>query len=449
MFDMIVAHNLSYGIGCKGIIPWFCKEDLKLFKKLTTDSVLIMGRKTIETLPPLPGRVILCISRRPSNSYPIFSSLKDALNFASAVMPSKKVFIAGGKEIYKLALDTCFEHLDTIHVSVIKNHTPCDVFVHEIYNYLKSFTLQNTTNYNEFTYYLFKKDGDEQAYLNLLTDVVKEGTVRFCRNGETKSLFGRELKFDLRSGFPLLTTKKMFLRGIIEELLFFIRGDTDTKKLEDVGVNIWRKNTERKFLDSLGMCDRKEGEMGPMYGYQWRFFGAKYDEKTGRPEQCDSSQDQLKYVIDTIKTDPTSRRIMMTDYNPNQAFEGVLFPCHSIVVQFYVDKNFLDMYCYNRSQDLFLGTPFNIASSALLLTLIAKISDLTPRHLHMGLGDVHIYKEHYEAVAIQIARIPYSFPKIEVKKSLRTLEDLEKLQAEDIELKNYSSHSAIKADMVA
>ena len=139
----------------------------------------------------------------------------------------------------------------------------------------------------------------------------------------------------------------------------------------------------------------------------------------------------------------------MTDYNPNQAFEGVLFPCHSIVVQFYVDKNFLDMYCYNRSQDLFLGTPFNIAYSALLLTLIAKISDLTPRHLHMGLGDVHIYKEHYEAVAIQISRIPYSFPKIEVKKSLRTLEDLEKLQAEDIELKNYSSHSAIKADMVA
>jgi thymidylate synthase len=256
-------------------------------------------------------------------------------------------------------------------------------------------------------------------------------------------MFFKNMSFDLRKGFPILTTKKMFFRGIVEELLFFLRGETDSKVLEKKGINIWRGNTERKFLDHNGFKDREPGMMGPMYGYQWRFFGAEYEESTGKPKTV--GVDQLKYVIDTIVKDKNSRRIIMTDFNPSQAFSGVLFPCHSIIVQFYVYENYLDMYCYNRSQDLFLGTPFNISSSALLLSIIAKKTGLYPRYLHIGMGDVHLYEEHLELINIQRDRIPYSLPQL----ILPEIDVFENIKTEDIVLQNYLSHPAIKANMVS
>jgi thymidylate synthase len=238
----------------------------------------------------------------------------------------------------------------------------------------------------------------------------------------------------------------MFLRGIVEELLFFIRGETDSKILENKNVNIWKGNTDRKFLDSVGMEDRKEGIMGPLYGYQWRHFNADYDENNTTP--LDKGIDQLQNVIDTIKRDPSSRRILLTSYNPCQSKQGVLYPCHSIIIQFYVSEEFLDMYCYNRSQDLFLGVPFNIASSSLLLLLIAKVVNLTPRYLNIGMGDIHIYKQHYEAVETQLDRLPYRFPKIEIK-DVKSLKDIENLKYEDFILIDYLHYPVIKSEMIA
>lgn len=226
--------------------------------------------------------------------------------------------------------------------------------------------------------------------------------------------------------------------------MFFLRGKTDTTELSEKGVKIWEPNTSREFLDKMGFVGRKIGDMGPMYGYQWRnFFGF----------------DQLNYCINLLKTDPNSRRIIMTSYNPAQAFEGVLFPCHGICIMFYcvhvTDNTYkLDIMMTQRSADLFLGVPFNIASYALLNYLICdhiNNSDskykYTPGRLIMNLGDAHIYEEHKTQVIRQILRNPLDFPKILIK----TPEDkkLESYEFENIEIINYQSYAGILAKMVA
>ena len=266
------------------------------------------------------------------------------------------------------------------------------------------------------------------------------------RNGITKSLFGKTIKFNLQDNFPLLTTKKMFFRGVVEELLFFIRGDTDSKKLEDKRIRIWNGNTNREFLDKLGKTDRKEGVMGPMYGYQWRNFNAPYDEKNAKCSQ--KGLDQLKEVIHQIKNDPHSRRILLTDFNPLQAKDGVLYPCHSIIIQFYVIDGYLDMFCYNRSSDLFHGLPFNIASSSLFLSLIAMITNLKPRNFILSIGDAHIYESHYDSVYEQLSRFPYKLPKLSIK-NVSSLEEIENMTYSDFKIEDYEYHLSIKAKLVA
>lgn len=448
MFDIIIAHNLNYGIGCDGKIPWHCPDDLKLFKKLTMNSVLVVGRKTVESLPILPGRIVFCISRSTTGPR-IFRDLQSALDTAKNDYPEKKIFVAGGGEIYKLAFTTASKYIDNIHISVIQDNSRCDTFVSElsVWTNNRGFYITEIEYMTNASYYLLKRNKAEKQYLTLLSNILHTGDFRQGRNGETKSLFGEHMFFDLRDGFPLLTTKKMFFRGIVEELLFFIRGDTNSKLLEEKGVNIWKSNTSRAFLDKIGKPERSEGIMGPLYGFQWRHFNAKYDEKSGT---ClEKGIDQLSNVVELIRKDPYSRRILMSDFNPCQVEDGVLYPCHSIIIQFYVSENYLDMFCYNRSQDVFLGTPFNIASSSLLLILIAAITNLTPRFLYMRLGDVHIYKQHYDNVQEQITRMPYKFPKLLLKKEVKEITDLEALTSSDIEIENYKSHPAIKAEMIA
>ena len=296
----------------------------------------------------------------------------------------------------------------------------------------------------------------EKQYLDLVKEVLASGSKRKTRNSETRSLFARQLKYDLRDGFPLVTTRRTFFRGVVAELLFFLRGDTDTNKLEEQDVNIWKGNTSREFLDQTGKGDLPNGMMGPMYGYQWRSFNAQYDEDSGRPRTdtlppelgLQDGVDQLAYVVNLIKTDPTSRRIMMTSYNPEQAEEGVLYPCHSIVSQFYVDEEFLDMYVYNRSQDLALGVPFNIASSALLLLILAKITGKVARDLTIGMGDCHVYADHVTPLREQLTRTPFPMPTIGLP-SIRDLNDLSALTTKDFSLTGYKYHPSIKMDMVA
>jgi thymidylate synthase len=296
---------------------------------------------------------------------------------------------------------------------------------------------------------------EEIAYLDILRDLITKGNERQTRNSITKSLFSRNLTFDLNNGFPLLTTKKMFFRGIFEELMFFIRGNTNTKILEERGVKIWKDNTTRTFLDNVGLNHYQEGDMGPMYGYQLRFFNANY--KDCNDNYLNKGVDQLKYVIDTILKDPFSRRIIMTTFNPAQMKEGCLFPCHSLMIQFYIreenDIYYLSQQNYIRSNDIFLGNPYNIASFALMsyllchhLNYITKSNKYKPDMLYITLGDYHLYKDHYEAAQEQINRTPYPFPQLNIKNYHDNIEDYE---YEDIEMLNYMSHPAIKTKMIA
>jgi thymidylate synthase len=353
--------------------------------------------------------------------------------------------IAGGGEIYKHFIST-YEQI-RIHLSVIHGKYDCDTYLDRF----DGFVVKSREVREGYDYLVLEKgDVDELQYIHLLRDVLDNGDVREGRNGEVRSVFSRSMRFDLRRGFPLLTTKKMFLRGIIEELLFFIRGDTDTTSLANIGVNIWNGNTTPSFIEDRGLPYAK-GVMGPMYGYQWRSYNRPYKiDEDGRPvlhNDSDAGIDQIKQVVDLIRTDPTSRRILMTTYNPIQAEEGVLYPCHSIVNQFYVRDDELDMSCYNRSQDLFLGTPYNIASSSILLMIVAKLTNKRPGIFTLMMGDTHLYETHLKQAVTQATRIPFESPRLELVGKIHDIADLANLSFEDFKLSSYSSYPSIKAIM--
>ena len=242
----------------------------------------------------------------------------------------------------------------------------------------------------------------------------------------------------------------MYWKGIVEELLFFLRGETNSKQLEEKNIYIWRANTTKDFLTKNNKGHLNEGEIGPMYGYQWRNFNGS------------GSLDQIQRLVKGLRMNPTSRRHLMTVYNPLQSEQGVLYPCHSIVNQFSFDTketNTLHMACYQRSADVFLGLPFNLSSNALLLFLICKLvgENCTPGKISLYLGDLHLYESHFDAAKIQLQRFeeyegPYIPVKLEMKKSIHidTLdEDLKSLSYNDFILHNYNSLPSIHAPMEA
>lgn len=300
----------------------------------------------------------------------------------------------------------------------------------------------------------------EQSYLDLLKQIMENGTERQTRNGKTRSLFAKQIEFTVsETHFPLLTTKKMFFKGVVEELLFFMRGETNSKLLEEKGVNIWKANTSREFLDANGFTDYEEGDMGSMYFYQLLHFGKPYHSLENETNNNMKYPNQLQDVIDLLITDRFSRRMIMTTFNPQQVKEGVLYPCHGIVIQFGVEgTNKLCCSMYQRSSDCFLGLPFNIASYSLLLLFICNIVNsnlpendepFVPHKLVISLGDCHIYEEHYSAVMEQLTRSPNAFPHITFTSLPTTLSDFKTYSASEIQLSNYLSYPPIKAKMIA
>ena len=464
MFELIIAVDKNNGIGNKNKLPWKCSEELKIFKNKTENNIVVFGSKTLKFLPYLPNREIYCLSRTNPDIITKDSIINSSSRCSSVLIVSKNtfnvinnldeipktnktVFIAGGSEIYNLALSNP-KYVNKVHISIMKKEYDCDkYFNHKL---LENFVIIEEIEHEEFIHYVMERTNyGERQYLNLLYKITENGIMKTCRNGDTISLFTEHFKFDLRNGFPLLTTKKMFLRGIIEEFLFFIRGETDSRILSDKKVRIWEGNTSKEFLSKKGL-NYGEGVMGPMYGYQWRNFGKEYKiNENGYPINNENDGiDQLSNVIQLIKTDPNSRRILMTSYNPLQAEEGVLYPCHSISIQFYVENEYLDMFCFNRSQDTFLGVPYNIASSSLLLMLIAKLTNKIPRFFNMSMGDTHLYNSHIVSAQEQQVRTPYKFPNIRFPDILN-ISDIQKLKYEDFILTDYKYHPTIKADMIA
>ena len=294
----------------------------------------------------------------------------------------------------------------------------------------------------------------EDQYIRLLGKIVAHGERRETRNSVTFSLFGERLEFDVAAhGFPLLTTKRVFWRGIVEELLWFLRGDTDAKKLSDRGVHIWDGNTTRAFLDSRGLAHYREGECGPIYGWQWRRFGAAYPSGQG-------GVDQLRDLLEQLVCDPMSRRMIVSGWNPKQHAEMCLPACHTLY-QFYLDARGLSCQLYARSQDVACGTPYNIASTALWTSILAHILGVPVSRIILVSGDTHLYEPHLDGVREQVQRAPRPFPQLRILRPrpfaslgpdtpiLALIEWIESLKFEDFEMVGYDPHPAIKYQMVA
>lgn len=292
----------------------------------------------------------------------------------------------------------------------------------------------------------------EKAYLQLLRKILNEGEERYGRNGNTRSVFGERLEFDLnRDGFPLLTTKRMFWRGIVEELLWFLRGSTDANELKQRGVFIWNGNSTREFLDERGLFDYPEGECGPIYGYQWRCFDGDFPTRN-------NGIDQLRYVLQQLTENPTGRRAIMTGWNPKQLDMMCLPPCH-VLYNFYLSPTRgLSCQMYQRSCDTCAGLPFNIASTALLTTLIATVLGVDVDRVIIVIGDTHIYEQHYTNANEQTERTPFQFPKLRILRTDTPSNDasidskiawIESLTFSDFELIDYKCHPLIKYEMIA
>ena len=279
-----------------------------------------------------------------------------------------------------------------------------------------------------------------KQYLDVLKKIMDEGDDRQGRYGGTRALFAVPMRFRMKDGFPAMTTKKLAFRSVAAELLWFISGSSDNKELNRLGCHIWDANGEADYWKPKA---KFEGDLGRVYGVQWRHWK--------KPDGTEV--DQLKDIIERIKKDPYDRRLIVTGWNPGELDQMALPPCH-MIFQFFVAKGKLSLHMYQRSCDMFLGVPFNIASYALMLHIVARLTNLEADELVITLGDAHIVHNHFDQVKEQMAREPFPLPTLWLNPSIKTLEDLNTAQVKEpndifnlIKLENYQSHPAIKAQM--
>lgn len=494
-FQIVVACTREFGIGLDGGLPWRLPGDMAFFKALTCGTsepskrnALVMGRRTWESIPPkfrpLPGRLNVVLSRSAqlcplsSKEVLVCSSLHSALHLLASPPYSasvETVFVIGGGQVYKEAVE--LPGCDAIHMTEIEYSCECDTFfpmfdkqVFRLWN--SSLPVVESNIRYSFTTYVQegaqghengRKDSvlaeqpgnavmrlpksirerhEEYQYLNLIQDIIQNGAEKGDRTGTgTLSKFGCQMRFNLRGSFPLLTTKRVFWRGVLEELLWFISGSTNAKVLQDKGIHIWDGNASRDYLDSLGLTGREEGDLGPVYGFQWRHFGAKYTDM--HADYSGQGFDQLADVIEKLRCKPEDRRIILSAWNPADLELMALPPCH-MFAQFYVVNGELSCQMYQRSCDMGLGVPFNIASYALLTCILAHICDLKPGDFIHVLGDAHVYKNHVEPLEQQLKNIPKPFPALKINTSKK---DIDSLKASDFELIGYDPHKKIAMKM--
>jgi dihydrofolate reductase/thymidylate synthase len=451
-FNIIVATDDKHGIAKDGLIPWNNPEDTKLFHDTTIGvgmNAVIMGRKTYESIPakfkPLPERRNVVVTSQNIEGVDCVTCLHDALKLCGN---NSMTFVIGGRYIYEEAIRRYAYLCDNVQISRITGDYQCDtVFPYEDILKLKHFKVDKNMNTFSLEMITITERHPEYQYLELIADIGRLGDKRLDRTGTgTHAIFAPRMEFDLRKGFPLLTTKKTWFDGIKKELLFFISGRTDTKILENQGVMIWKGNTSEEFLRKNNLPWR-EGDMGPGYSFQWRHSGAEY-------KGCDADYrgqgvDQLANLIRDLKVNPFSRRHIISAWDVGNINNMALPPCHCFV-QFFVGcdgqgiPTYLDCCLYQRSSDMFLGVPFNIASYSLLMIIIGNLTNLTPRKFIHELGDAHVYLNHIDQINLQIVRTPYPFPNVRLN---RKLDDIDDISVSDIILENYLSHPGINGKM--
>jgi dihydrofolate reductase/thymidylate synthase len=494
---MVVCTDVNNGIAKNGKIPWSNKYELNFFKNLTTNTcnptilknAVIMGRKTADTLnAPLSNRINCVITRNLNYKMPNSNnSNEDCLNFNSIEKcldelqsndNINNIFLIGGNDIYNWGLSNSNKISAIYKSTILGDSYHCNLFFDNKFLLNHDFVLYTNSTPNLFNVniinindnngfcvntYVKRENIEEKNYLNIMANLIKCDK-RTTRNANTYSNFSNYLEFDLQKSFPLLTTKKMAIKSIFEELKFFLLGETNNQLLLNKNVHIWDANTTTDFINKCNL-PYNEHDMGPMYGFQWRHFNAPYDNCNS--DYTNKGVDQLLDVINLIKTDPFSRRILMTSYNPEQAKLGVLYPCHGISIQFYVreyNNHFLlDFLMHQRSADWFLGVPFNISSYALLVHFICNHINFTskihnkeifPGKLNIIFGDTHIYDDHLYSVKLQLQREPFLFPKLNINYNICNFNKTGEGSIGEIEFKhinftNYKSYDSIKAKMIA
>ncbi|KAM1794229.1 hypothetical protein ACFX11_034728 [Malus domestica] len=487
-YQVVVAATREMGIGKDGKLPWRLPSDLKFFKDITVTTsdpakknAIIMGRKTWESIlpehQPLPGRLNVVLTRSGSfdiataENVVICGSMASALELLAAspyCLSIEKVFLIGGGQILREALNA--SGCEAIHITEIGTNIECDTFIpaidssvfqpwyssfpkvengirHSFTTYVRvrnsaveSLCENNDLNSNSksdsvkcevknFSYLpkmIFEKH-EEHMYLRLVREILSDGTAKDDRTGTgTLSKFG---------------CQKVFWRGVVEELLWFISGSTNAKVLQEKGIHIWDGNASRDYLDSVGLTDKEEGDLGPVYGFQWRHFGARYTDM--HADYTGQGFDQLLDVTDKIKNNPDDRRIILSAWNPSDLKSMALPPCH-MFAQFYVANGELSCQMYQRSADIGLGIPFNIASYALLTCMIAHVCDLVPGDFIHVLGDAHVYRTHIRPLQEQLEKLPKPFPILKINPEKKNIDSF---AAADFQLIGYDPHQKIEMKM--
>jgi dihydrofolate reductase / thymidylate synthase len=487
--NLIVAYcKKNNGIGYKNNIPWHLKSELKYFKEITTkkdenqslNNIVIMGRKTWDSLPikPLPNRTNIILSQNLSENsineiqtkYPdtfvrrnLFSYLNEIT--VSDYIDNTNVFIIGGAQIYENIMDrTNIQSIDyniNIYATEIYNDFECDTFFPNINNnehlsltYVSEFREENGINFRHKIYKdkrsttrdEFWQNYEEQQYMDTLKEIIIDGQENIDRTSVgTRSIFGKQYKYNLRDTFPALTTKRIFFRGIFEELMLYLTGKTDNNILNEKKIHIWDGNTTREFLDDRGLKHYPTGDMGETYGFNFRHFGANYIDC--KHDYTNQGTDQLANVLHLIKNDPHSRRIIINLWNAS-TLKNAALPACLCMYQFYVNtKNKeLNLQIYIRSSDFFLANNWNVCTGAMLVHMICNLKDikLTPGILTVVTGDTHIYNSHNEQVIENLTRTPRPFPKLIIKEEKNTLQDY---TFEDLNLIDYTPYKNISAPM--
>lgn len=460
MFDIIVAVNQDSLIGVKeyGVygLPWpMLREDMRYFRSLTANSVCIVGYNTALTLPKnfeTGDRQLIVVDRS--------TTFETALTMANAT--GKHIAVIGGSAVYSKALKhpdlnkiycTVVEHSwpksneaeELIYFPVELNKLPGHCSAIRYYhdkqtNISMSFQILCTKS---VSFYRRVEKPQPVArindpYYDLIQKIMTEGIDKTGRNGETRSIFGHQLVFDLAEGYPINTLKRCYPKAIFEELMWMIRGQTDAKILQAKGVNVWNGNSSVDFLRQRGL-DYREGDIGPGYGFQMRHAGANY-------MGCDAQHsgiDQLNEVIKLIQTDPSSRRMIINLWDVTAVDKMALPPCH-MVYQFGVNQGKLDCHLFQRSWDVMLG--WNSATAALLTYLLAHHCHLQPGKLVHSVSDCHIYHTHFPAVEQLLARKPRPYPKLSIN---QRHDNIESYEFTDLVIENYLPCPAIKMTMVA
>jgi dihydrofolate reductase / thymidylate synthase len=472
--NLIVACCNNNGIGKNNSLPWELKTDIAYFKKITTfttnpvlKNVVIMGRKTWESIPekyrPLENRINIVLTR--NKNYKIHqdglvcSNLDHSMDVIDTIPNSNKnnIFVIGGESVYSETIK--HKNINKIYLTKIYDDYKCDRFFPAIpsnlvltsvskfieergvyYRNLVYVNKLNNTNVNTW------KNNEEMQYIHCLKNILDTGYEKHDRTGVgTISSFGNMFKYDLNDTFPLLTTKKMWVRAIFEELKFYLSGKTDNNILNDKKITIWTGNTTREFLDKKNLSHYPVNDMGESYGFNFRHFGAEY--KTCHENYEGQGFDQIEYVIDLIKNDPHSRRIIIDLWNCSTLHKAALPPC-LCKYQFFCnthDKK-LDLMIYLRSSDFFLANNWNVCTGAFFIHMLCSLDDIdfTPGTLTVVTADTHIYKTHLKQVNENLLRTPRPYPKLIVLNRHKSITDFE---FSDFKLVGYDPYPNIKATM--